>query len=85
MAVASDRYDPTAASGAPSWTIPERFLTWEINHHRFELKRLLGKGEWLARAVRTWRARHLLLATHAVANYRGQWSRRVVRTSRRGT
>lgn len=40
-------YDPTTGigGGGPSWTIPEKFLAWEVDHERFELKRLLGKGE----------------------------------------
>ncbi len=44
-------YDPTAAAGAaPSWTVPEKFLSWDVDHTRFEMKRVLGKGESLRRA-----------------------------------
>ena len=40
-------YDPTAAAGAaPSWTVPEKFLSWDVDHTRFEMKRVLGKGSY---------------------------------------
>lgn len=58
-------YDPTAAAGAaPSWTVPEKFLSWDVDHTRFEMKRVLGKGESLllaetaglvGKASRSWR------------------------------
>ncbi|RYG52426.1 hypothetical protein EON67_01265 [archaeon] len=31
---------------APTWTVKPQFAGWEIDHTRFEVKRLLGKGSY---------------------------------------
>ena len=36
---------PVVAPARPAWTIPEDYAGWDVDHHRFELKRPLGRGE----------------------------------------
>ena len=31
---------------APTWRVKPQFASWEIDHTRFEIKRLLGKGSY---------------------------------------
>lgn len=31
---------------APSWRVKPQFASWEVDHTRFEIKRLLGKGSY---------------------------------------
>ena len=38
-------YEAAGSSSGPRWAIPEKFLSWDVDHTRFEMKRILGKGE----------------------------------------
>ena len=34
-----------AVPARPAWAVPVDYIGWEVDHHRFQFKKLLGKGE----------------------------------------
>lgn len=39
------------AGGHPKWAIPHQFADWEVDHTRFQFKRMLGKGAWASSSL----------------------------------
>ena len=44
MSHAAAAHGQGGAVGHPKWAIPHQFADWEVDHTRFQFKRMLGKG-----------------------------------------
>ncbi|CAE7782971.1 MPK9, partial [Symbiodinium sp. KB8] len=57
-----------AADTHPTWSIPSTFKSWEVDHTRFQFKRMLGKGSYGSVALARDHKLHVNVAIKKINN-----------------